>query len=422
MGLLSLAKASADEAESYASDFSTLTVEYAYGCFREKKFSRDIGHAVRVIKNSKLGFSCCNSEEGFQKAVDAAVRSASVSPEVRYSFPNAQKYEYMRTKSWDIASLDEKFAMECARQAIEGILEHAEPSRVSISLSFGREEIENTNGLFASMDGSSCSAYVEAKKAGHFGFSFYSSPFLPKDFKKLGEEASLMAKDMEGAKSLPTGKYEACFSPYCLSQLVEFLMFHLSAENKRRGVSRLSGKQGERVFSEKLSIRDSLKASASNMWPFDAEGVAAKDISLIRDGVLEDFLYDTYTAARLGSWRDGNCSRAEYSSPPAPAHSNIIIGKGDYPEEAAAHYLYIESFHGMHTSNSATGDFGVEADIAFFVKDKGEKFPVTNLLVTGNIFNLFNSIDKVGGTQATWNNLIAPRIWFRDVQVVGSKG
>jgi len=422
MGLLSLVKASADEAESYMSDFSTLTVEYAHGCFREKKFSHEKGYAVRAIKNSRVGFSYCNSEEGFQRAVDAALHSSSISPEVKYSFPSQQKYEYMKTKSWDIAGLEEKFAMECAQQAVEGILEHAEPTRVSLSLSFGKEEIENTNGLSASMDGSACSIYTEAKNAGHFGFSFYSSPFLPKDFKKLGEEASMMAKDMEGAKSLPTGKYPICFSPYCLSQLVEFLMFHLSSENKRRGVSRLSDKQGEKVFSEKLSIRDSLKANASNMWPFDAEGIAAKDISLIRDGVLEDFLYDSYTAARLGSWRDGNCSRPAYSVLPTPAQSNIIIGKGDYPEHAAAHYLHIESFHGMHTSDSVSGDFGVEVDIAFFVKDKGEKFPVTNLLLTGNIFNLFNSIDKVGDAQITWNDLIAPKMWFKDVQVVGSKG
>lgn len=422
MGLLSLAKASADEAESYLSDFSTLTVEYAHGCFREKKFTREKGYALRVIKGSRLGFSYCNSDDGFGKAVDAALASAAVSPEVKYSFPPAQKYEYMRTKSWGIAGLDEKFAMECAQQAVEGILEHAEPTRVTLSFSFGKEEVENTNGLSASMDGSFCSLYCEAKKGGLFGFSYYASPYLPRDFRALGAEASLMAKEMEGAKSLPTGKYEVCFSPYCLSQLVEFLVFHLSAENKRRGISKLSDRQGQAVFSEKLSMRDSLKASAANMWPFDAEGVAARDISLIRDGVLEDFLYDSYTAARLGSWRDGNCSRQNYSSPPAPSHSNIIIGKGDYPSHAAANYIYVESFHGMHTSNSISGDFGVEADIAFFIKDGGEKFPVTNLLLTGNIFNLFSSISRIGDESSTWNDLVAPRIWFKGVQVVGSKG
>lgn len=422
MGLLSLAKASADEAESYLSDFSTLTLEYAHGCFREKQFSKEKGYALRIIRDSRLGFSYCNSEDEFQKTVDAALHSAALSPRVEYSFPPPQKYEYMRTKSWDIANLDEKFAMDCAQQVVEGILEHAEPTRVSLSFSFGKEEIKNTNGLSASMDGSFCSIYAEAKKGGLFGFSYYASPFLPKDFRALGREASVMAKEMEGAKSLPTGKYEVCFSPYCLSQLVDFFMFHLSSENKRRGVSKLSDKKGEKVASRLISIRDSLKANAANIWPFDAEGIPAKETSLVRDGVLEDFLYDTYTAARLGSWRDGNCVRPDYSTAPAPAQSNVIIEKGDYPEEAAANYLRIESFHGMHTSDSISGDFGVEADIAFFIKGKGEKFPVTNLLLTGNIFNLFNSIDKVGDAQYTFNSLISPRIWFKDVQVVGSRG
>jgi predicted Zn-dependent protease len=81
----------------------------------------------------------------------------------------------------------------------------------------------------------------------------------------------------------------------------------------------------------------------------------------------------------------------------------------------------VESFHGMHTSNTISGDFGVQADIAFFMRGKGEKFPVTNMLLTGNIFNLFNSIVNVGDTQETWDDLISPKIWFSGVQLVGPK-
>jgi PmbA protein len=230
-----------------------------------------------------------------------------------------------------------------------------------------------------------------------------------------------MAKGMEGAKSLPTGKYDVCFSPYCLSQLVDFLLFHLSSENKRRGISALSGKEGKKAFSESLSICDSREALASEHWPFDAEGVAAKETPLIEKGVLKNFLYDAYTSARLGEEKCGNCGRPDYSSPPEPSSSNIIVGEGDYPEHAASHYLQVESFHGMHTANTISGDFGVEADVSFFIRDKGERFPATNLLITGNIFNLFNSIKHIGSSQTTWNDLVAPKIWFRDVQVVGSK-
>ena len=422
MGLLSLAKASAEQAESYSTDFSTLTLEYAHGCFREKQFSKEKGYALRVIKGNKLGFSYCDSGDSFQKTVDSALRSAAPAPEVKFKFPHRQNYDYVCTKSWEIAKLDENFAMECASLAVEGASEHAEPTRASLSLSFGKEEIENTNGLTASMDGSSCTLYVEAKKGDLFGFSYYSSPLLPKDFRKLGEQASLMAKEMEGAKSLPTGKYEACFSPYCLSQLTGFLLAHFSSENIRRGISKLSGKRGEQMFSPKLTLTDSLAAPAANAWPFDGEGVAAKEIPLIEEGKVCEFLYDSYTAARMNEQKSGGCVRPDYSSLPAPSQSNTVINKGDYPEHAAANYLYVESFHGMHTANSVTGDFGVQIDIASFMKDKGEKFPVTNLLLTGNVFNLFNSINKIGDMLYTWNDLIAPKIWFRDVQVVGSKG
>ncbi|MDD2655870.1 MAG: TldD/PmbA family protein [Candidatus ainarchaeum sp.] len=421
MSLLTLAKASAEEAESYLSDFSTLTLEYAHGCFTVKQFSHENGYALRTINGSRLGFSSCNSEAGFQETVDAALRSSAASPEVKYSFPHAQKCPYLRTKNWDIEKLDEKFAMQCAQQVVDAIREKAEPARVSLTLSFGKEEIENTNGLSACMDGSTCSVYAEAKKGDLFGFSYYSSRFLPRDFGALGREAAAMAEEMQDARALPTGKYTVCFSPYCLSQLVDFLLFHLSSENVRRGVSALSKKKGEQAFSEKLTITDSLSANASRAWPFDAEGVPAKPITLIEKGKVADFLYDTYTAARMGEEKAGNCVRASYSMPPAPSQSNTVIGGGDYPAHLASDCLYVESFHGMHTSNSISGDFGVQADIAFFMRAKGEKFPVTNMLLTGNIFNLFNSIVNVGDTQATWDDLIAPKMWFSGVQLVGPK-
>jgi PmbA protein len=421
MSLLQLAKASAEEAESYISDFSTLALEYAHGCFTVKQFSHENGYALRVIKENKLGFSSCNSDEGFRGTVDAALRSSAASPEVKYSFPHAQKYPYLRTKNWDIEKLDEKFAMGCAQQVVDAIKEKAEPARVSLTLSFGKEEIENTNGLSASMDGSSCSLYCEAKKGDLFGFSYYSSRFLPKDFGALGKEAAAMAEGMQDARALPTGKYTVCFSPYCLSQLVDFLLFHLSSENVRRGVSALSKRRGEQAFSEKLTITDSLAAPASNSWPFDAEGVPAKVVPLVEKGKVANFLYDTYTAARMGEEKEGNCSRPSYSMLPTPSQSNIIIEKGDYPAHLASDYLYVESFHGMHTSNTISGDFGVQADIAFFVRGKGEKFPVTNMLLTGNIFNLFNSILDIGDTQGTWDDLISPKIWFSGVQLVGPK-
>lgn len=421
MSLLSLAKASADEAESYLSDFSTLTLEYAHGCFSVKQFSHENGHALRVIKENKLGFSSCNSEDGLQSALDAALRSSAASPEVKYSFPHSQKYQYLRTKNWDIEKLDEKFAMVCAAQVVDAIKEKAEPARVLLTFSFGKEEIENTNGLSASMDGSSCLVYAEAKKGDLFGFSYYSSQFLPKDFGAIGKEAATMAAEMQDARALPTGKYTVCFSPYCLSQLVDFLLFHLSSENVRRGVSALSKRKGEQAFSEKLTITDSLSAPASKAWPFDAEGVSAKSITLIERGKVMDFLFDTYTAARMGEEKAGNCMRPNYSMLPTPSHSNIILEKGDYPAHLASDYLYVESFHGMHTSNTISGDFGVQADIAFFMRGKGEKFPVTNMLLTGNIFNLFNSIMNIGDTQAAWDDLIAPKIWFSGVQLVGPK-
>jgi hypothetical protein len=66
----------------------------------------------------------------------------------------------MHTRSHDIEQLDENFAMECARETVEGIKRHAEPTRISLTFSSGNETIENTNGLSAYAEGTSCVLYA----------------------------------------------------------------------------------------------------------------------------------------------------------------------------------------------------------------------------------------------------------------------
>ncbi len=413
-----LGQITSGEAEVYSSLAHSLSVEYAGNTYKSKEFSGDSGYGIRIIENGRMGFSHSNIPGGAEGALRRAGELAKFSPKTGFSFEPAHK-KYPSPKSFDsrLGELEPEIAFSAIRDILEGINEHATPTRVSVGFSNGKEQIMNTSSLFAESRYSAVSIYAEAKKGSGLGFSLYSSCFLPGDFRKFGEEAGKLASGMDKSRPIPTCKITVKFSPHALSSFLEFLLFHFDGDNKRRGISRL--KAGEEKFSSSLSLAVDPLANADSVCPFDGDGAPSKPRELIREGVVRNFLYDRYTAALEGVDEGGCCQRSDYSSIPSSGITNLVVSKGDFGEsESPGEYLEVFSFHGLHTSDPVSGDFGVDVDIAFLHKG-GTIVPVSNMLLSGNIFNLFNKIEYIGSTQHTQGGLVSPDIWFSDVQLIG---
>ena len=405
----------ADALELYFSSSESVSVEFSSGELRKRSFISEDGVGVRALKAGKVGFSSTNAVEKAGETAWAAVKAASVSPATEFSFAGPAKCPSMKLVDKKIAELDEGELGESIREALDAARQYAEPLSAHLEFSNEKEGIRNSGGLEAECPGTGCSFYLEATKGGFLGFSYYSSYRMPESFSALGEEAGEMAAAMEGAKPIESGLYDVVFSVEALSQMLGLLMFHFSSEQKRRGISRLE--EGAEMFDPKLTVKESLLAEGSSRWPFDAEGVPAQENMLIEGGVVKRLLFDRYTASRMGRGEQGCCTRASHDAPPVPGYSNLVVspGKGF---DGDAKLLRVESFHGMHTASGPEGEFGVEVDIAFLA-EKGEKRPATDLLLTGNVFNLFKNISGIGKKSECKSDVTAPEIVFSGVRVVG---
>lgn len=407
-----------DEGEAYLSSSKTISIEYGGKTYKAKEFSENAGYGVRVLHGKRLGFSHSNLMEDFRKTVKSAKSLSALSPKTAFSFePSGAKFPVLKTEDPRVHGLPPEKAFSAMEQLLEGIGEYAEPTRVSVSFSEGYEAISNTNSLFAECGYTSVSAYAEAKKGKGLGFQIYSSRSLPKDFLVFGREAGRIASLMQDSASIPTGEYTVKFSQYMLPSLLGFLAFNFDGDNKRRGITRLE--KGGKKFSDSFTLAIDPLAAADASCPFDGEGVPSAPLRLVEGGVVENFLYDRYTAALGGENAKGSCQRMDYASLPSPGITNFAISPGKGRQGSGPDdFLEVFSFHGLHTSDPVSGDFGVEADIAFLHK-KGKIIPVTNVLLTGNIFNLFNSILHVGNKQSITGNLVSPEIWFSGVRAIG---
>ena len=404
------------DAEVYFTGASTLSVEYAGKTYKSKEFSEDAGYGVRILKNGKIGFSHTNIQGNFQKAAKTAERLSKLSPKTKFSFaPKPKKYPTPKGCEKKIAGLPSEIAFTAVEEILEAIKKRAEPTRVSISISEGTESIANTEGLSTESSCTAVSIYAEAKKGKGMGYSLYSSRMLPKSFRKFGAEAGKIAAIMENSKPIPSQKLIVKFSPYMLSSLISFLMFNFDGDNKRRAITRL--RKGQKKFNSSFTLISDPLADADSCCPFDGEGAPSASLPLVEKGVVRNFLYDKYTAALEGITEGGSCQRTDYASTPSPGITNLVIAPGKFSGKEDR-YLEVISFHGLHTADPVSGDFGVNVDISV-LHENGKKTPVSDILLTGNIFNLFNSIKHFGNVQHVDGNLVSPEVWFENVQIIG---
>jgi len=88
------------------------------------------------------------------------------------------------------------------------------------------------------------------------------------------------------------------------------------------------GKVGQKVFSDLLSLRDdSTLDFRPRSRPCDDEGIASRNMYLVKHGVVGDFLYDSRRRGWPAFRGTGSGDRVG-ASLPAPSTSNLVVEVG----------------------------------------------------------------------------------------------
>jgi len=175
----------------------------------------------------------------------------------------------------------------------------------------------------------------------------------------------------------------------------------------------LDGSLSKKVFSEGMTVmdrgRDEGKAGSRL---FDSEGVSSPTAAIIREGVVQEYFLNTYFAAKTGMAPTVEDSmRPCLESWPAPGmtREDLIrkVGSG----------ILVTGFNGGN-SNSATGDFsfGIEG---FIIKDGKIGEPVREMLITGNLIELWNSVIAVADDARACSSRPTPSVAFKNVSFSG---
>jgi PmbA protein len=399
--------------------------------------SEDVGLAIRLVKDHKLGFSFTTSlqNEAIQKAVDTAFEVAALMP----TDENVELHSFGRSVYPSVDNLDlqglklplaEKIALA---KSLEAQCRKADPRikavrSASISESCLETHLVDSNGEHIHHKSSGYTAVVTCKAESNgdnqMGSEFAFSNFLDNlEISSVAQLAAQWATELLGAEAAPTLKCPAVLRNSVVADLLEFLSSSFSAEEIDKGRSMLAGKQGQLLFSEHVKIvDDGLLPGGSGTTPFDGEGIPSKKTVLVDGGLISGILCDTYYARKNQLEPTGSSLRG-IKTPPSIGFSNLYLEKGrksfDTLVQGISKGILITDLMGVHTANPVTGDFSLGAS-GILIENGRLARPVRGFAVAGNVLELFRRMTDVGSDLKFFGRIGAPSVRLSEISVGGS--
>lgn len=182
----------------------------------------------------------------------------------------------------------------------------------------------------------------------------------------------------------PTGETAVLLAPEMFEGLLRALALGVHGRNVAKGNSPLAGRLGERMFDPAFSLTDNPHADyAPGAKAIDADGVPTRVLPIVREGVLETFLYDLDSAALAGAEPTGNDGCEPHCLQVAPG--------GKSSEELLAEMtdgLYVKHVMGFGQGNLINGDFSCNVALGYRVRDGEVVGRVKNTMLAGNLYEM----------------------------------
>lgn len=402
------------EYELYYRTSESTSVETFRHEIKEFSGSLDGGVCFRCIVDGKMGYASTEELSAEQAAsiVARAAENARIleTEEKVFLGKGGETYEKLELTPYALPTVQE--LTEKSLEADQALYA-ADPAVIdgtSAGAMIGRSAIAiyNSNGLDLSYENQMAvvvvAPVVSNGKEMTDSHEIKRGAFSELDLQELVSKSVTDAKSKLDADVAPTGAYPVVLSPRAMSSLLATFSGIFSSENTQKGLSRLDGKEGEKIAADIVTLVDDpfYKDSAMPIH-FDAEGSPTHTKNVIENGELTTLLYNLKTAAVAGKKTTGNASKASYAADVGISPFTMYLAPGDLTEEAllqkAGNGVYITFFGGLHAgANPITGDFSLQS-AGYMIENGVKTKAVKSFTVAGNFYTLLNQItalsDKV---------------------------
>ena len=396
------------------------------------------GAGLRVLIGRRMGASYTSdlSRDGIEKMVRSAINLAGLTTEDPHAgLPDADELGSipgdLKLFSDRTAELPTEERISLARRAEAAALA-ADPRITnseggSFDSSVGGRVFANSRGFAGAYRSSYCSvsAVPVASENGHmerdYWFTIARDYTTLEDPESVGRKAAARAVRRLGAVKVETQKVPVIFEPNMSRSLLGNLFDAIDGRSIYRNASFLTGKLGEKIASGKITIiDDGTIPGLFGTQPFDDEGVPTRRTPVIENGVLKNYLLNTYSARKLGMKTTGNASRG-ITGNAGIGHGNFYLEAGTRtPEEivrSVRNGFYVTELIGSAV-NTVTGDYSRGA-VGMWIRDGELAFPVSEVTIAGTLQEMLNGIAEIGNDLEFRGSVSAPTLMLGEMTVAG---
>ncbi|HZZ00916.1 MAG TPA: metallopeptidase TldD-related protein [Candidatus Baltobacteraceae bacterium] len=206
---------------------------------------------------------------------------------------------------------------------------------------------------------------------------------------ELASDAARIAAVNVEARPAPAGEMEMIVGAGGGGVLLHEAVGHgLESDFNRRGTSLYSGRVGERVASELVTIYDDGNlAEERGSLNVDDEGVPGQHKVLVENGILRGYMQDVLNARLMGAASTGSGRRQSFRFPPQPRMCNTYMPDGQFAVDdivrSTKRGIFAKSFSGGQVEISK-GDFVFMVGEGYLVEDGKITAPLKNATIVGN--------------------------------------
>jgi PmbA protein len=245
------------------------------------------------------------------------------------------------------------------------------------------------------------------------------------DCERLANEAAAKALKSMNPVELPPGKYLTLLESPAVAELLLFLNYiGFGARSYQEGTGFMSGRIGEKITGEEITILDDASHPETAGFRFDAEGVPSQKVMLIERGVARNVVYDSYYAHRENRTSTGHALKQP--NPYGPYARNLVFAAGSQTkaemlESMDRGILVTRLWYTRIVDPDKTLVTGMTRDGTFLVENGKIARGIKNLRYTVNILEAFANAAKISDEQhPQWmTGSLAPSVLIKDFNFTG---
>lgn len=403
------------EAEITVATVDSSLTRFARNEVHQNVTQRDTTVSFRVGHERRYGTASTNdlSDASLSAAAEEALAIARALSDEEAYLPLAPPQRVSATGGFHIRTAEHGPMQRAAavRSVCAVAASHGLSAAGACSDDIGETVIVSSAGLFARHAWTSAEMMTVMMGEDSSGYAGRLAANVDEiDAEAVAHEAAGKAQRGRNPRPVPPGEYDVVLEPPAVSDMLDFLGYtSFGALAVQEGRSFLAGRWGQRVMSEQVTITDDPLDPSGLVRPFDAEGIPAQRVEIIKNGVALSPVYDRSTAAKARTQSTGHALPAAAALGPLPMNMTLAPGEKSIEELIASvrrgllvtRFWYTRLVHPL-----AVHMTGMTRDGTFLIENGEVAGAVRNLRFTESY------VEALGRVQAVGRDLCLVREFF----------